>query len=265
MNMVRRRWRAAEIGLLGERYAEDGLNQMAIDLDRSPDAVSSQARRLGLRSPHRHRRQALGRLANNKTVNIHFFDVLNEQVAYVIGYLWVRAQVKTNPSHVLRLRCPTAREKDLLAVRDQMGSRHRIQRAKRSTLCEVCSSSLVQTLIRKYGSPPGRANPDPPLPPVPAAYVPDLARGLLVGAGSVTDARITWAGTARAMAELEALIRAATGISAPQKSRRGKRQSLSWQAPDELRTLSAWLRLGMPALAEDASKGNSLSSLPGAL
>jgi hypothetical protein len=201
---------------------------------------------------------------NNKTVNIHFFDVLNEQVAYVIGYLWVRARVKTNPSHVLRLRCPTARENGLLVVRNLLGSRHHIQRAKRSTLCEVCSSSLVQTLIRKYGSPPGRANPDPPLPPVPAAYVPYLARGLLAGAGSVTDARITWIGTGRAMGELEALIRAATGISAPEKERLGKNHSLSWQAPDEVRTLSAWLRLGMPALAEDASKRNTQSSLPGA-
>jgi hypothetical protein len=67
------------------------------------------------------------------------------------------------------------------------------------------------------------------------------------------------------MRELEALLRAATGVSSPQKGRRGKNHSLSWQAPDEVRTLSEWLRLGMPALAEDASKGNSQSSLPGAL
>jgi hypothetical protein len=123
----------------------------------------------------------------------------------------------------------------------------------------------VQTLIRKYGSPPCRANPDPPLPPVPAAYVPDLARGLLAGAGSVTDARITWAGTGRAMGELEALIRAATGISSPDKTSLGKSHSLSFQALDEVRTLSEWLRLGMPALAEDASTRNSQRSLPGAL
>jgi hypothetical protein len=123
----------------------------------------------------------------------------------------------------------------------------------------------VESLLRKYGSPPGRANPDPPLPPVPAAYVPYLARGLLAGAGSVTDARITWAGTARAMGELEALIRAATGISAPEKERLGRSHSLSWDTPDELRTLSEWLRVGTAALAEDASKRNSLSSLPGAL
>jgi hypothetical protein len=123
----------------------------------------------------------------------------------------------------------------------------------------------VDSLLKKYGSPPGRANPDPPLPPVPAAYVPDLARGLLADAGSVTASRITWAGAARAMGELEALIRAATGISSPEKERLGKKHSLSWHTPDELRTLSEWLRLNLPPFSEDASKRNSLSSLPGAL
>jgi hypothetical protein len=67
------------------------------------------------------------------------------------------------------------------------------------------------------------------------------------------------------MGELADLIRAATGVSAPEKGRRGKRQSLSWQAPDEVRTLSEWLRLHLPPFSEDASKGNSPSSLPGAL
>jgi hypothetical protein len=132
-------------------------------------------------------------------------------------------------------------------------------------VCEVSSYRLVATLVHKYGSPPGRANPDPPLSPVPAAYVPDLARGLLAGAGSVTNSRITWVGTARAMAELADLIRAATGVSSPQKGRRGKSHSLSWHTPDEVRTISEWLRLNLPPLSENASKRNSQSSLPGAL
>jgi hypothetical protein len=140
-----------------------------------------------------------------------------------------------------------------------------VQRRQSHTICKVCSYWLVESLLKKYGSPPCRANPDPPLPPVPPADFPDLARGLLAGAGSVTNARIKWAGTARAMAELEALIRAATGISSPQKSRRGKSHSLSWQAPDEVRTLSEWLRLSLSPFTEDASKRNSQSSLPGAL
>jgi hypothetical protein len=263
--MVRRRWRAAEIGLLGERYAEGGLNELALDLDRSPDAITSQARRVGLRSPHRHRRRALARASNNQSVNVRFFETLTSSVAYVLGFIWASGTVKRKSKHVLKLRCPASREPDLLAVRDMLESRHRVQRSRGRLVCEVSSYRLVETLVHKYGSPPGRANPDPPLPILPAAYLPYLARGLLAGAGSVTDARITWNGTGRAMGELEVLIRAATGVSAPQKGRRGKSHSLSWYTPDELRTLSEWLRLGMLALAEDANKGNSPSSLPGAL
>jgi hypothetical protein len=54
------------------------------------------------------------------------------------------------------------------------------------------------------------------------------------------------------MNELEDIIRAATGISAAQKGRRGKSHSLSWDTPNDVRVLSAWLRLNMPASAEEA-------------
>jgi hypothetical protein len=108
----------------------------------------------------------------------------------------------------------------------------------------------VESLLKKYGSPPSRANPDPPLPPVPAEFLPQLARGLLAGAGSVTSDHITWVGTGRAMGELEALIRAATGISSPEKERLGKSHCLSWDNPDEVCVLSVWLRLRTPVFAE---------------
>jgi hypothetical protein len=246
-------------------YPREGSAAMTSHVARSIDAITSEARRLGLSSPERRERQALSRAANNPSVQVHFFETLTPTVAYVLGFIWVRGRVQTRPRHILCLRCPTAEEDALLAVRNQLGSHHRVQRRQSHTICKVCSYWLVESLLGKYGSPPGRANPDPPLPPVPAAYVPDLARGLLAGAGSVTASRITWAGTARAMGELEALIRAATGISVPDKTSLGKSHSLSWQAPDEVRTLSTWLRLHLPPFAEDASKRNSLSSLPGAL
>lgn len=189
--MVRRRWRAAEIGHLGEHYAEDGLNQTAIDLDRSPDSVSSQARRLGLRSPYRHRRQARTRALNNKSVNVRFFDNLTEEVAFVLGYIWVRGRVKMSPCHVLRLRSPTAKEDTLLEVRSLLRSRHQVQRREGFTICEICSIRLVQSLIRQYGRPPSADCPDAPLPDLPSSYIPHLARGLLMGAGHYDTSRIT--------------------------------------------------------------------------
>jgi hypothetical protein len=248
-----------------DHYPREGSAAMTSHVARSLDAITSEARRLRLLSPDRRKRQALSRAANNPSVQVHFFETLTPSVAYVLGFIWVRGRVQTRPRHILCLRCPTAEEEALLAVRNQLGSQHRVQRRQSHTLCKVCSYWLVESLLKKFGSPPSRANPDPPLPPVPAAYLPDLARGLLAGAGSVTNAHITWVGSARAMAELAALIRAATGVSAPQRGRRGKSHSLSWHTADEVRTLSEWLRLGMPALAEDASKGNSQSFLPGAL
>jgi hypothetical protein len=239
--MSRRRWRAAEIDQLGRHYAEDGLNLLTASLGRSPDAITSQARRLGLRSPQRHRRQAQGRAANNKSVNTRFFDTLTEQVAFVLGYIWARGHLKTNPPHVLRLRCPTAKEKDLLAVRDLLGSRHRVQRAKGATLCEVCSSWLLQTLIRHYGSPPSRANPAPPLPPVPTEFLPHLAKGLLAGSGYVDQHSISWTGPPMMLTELQEKIRDATGVGCPTVGEKGRCRTITWTAPHQVQLLRRWL------------------------
>src|SRR6516164_2476663 len=218
--MAKRRWRSWEVGLMLDHYPREGSAAMTSHVARSIDAITSEARRLGLSSPDRRKRQARSRAANNPSVQVHFFETLTPTVAYVLGFLWVRGRVQTRPRHILCLRCPTAEEDALLAVRNQLGSHHRVQRRQSHTICKVCSYWLVESLLGKYGSPPGRANPDPSLPTLPGIYVPDLARGLLVGAGSVSDARITWVGTDRAMAELADLIRATTGISSPQKGHR---------------------------------------------
>ena len=154
--MPRRRWRAVEVGHLIEGYAADGLNQLAHDLDRSPDSITSQARRVGLRSPRRHRRRALTRASNNKSVNVCFFDTLTPSVAFCVGFIWASGTVKRKPKHVLKLRCPASREPDLLAVRDMLESRHRVQRSRGRVVCEVSSYRLVETLVHKYGSPPSR-------------------------------------------------------------------------------------------------------------
>ena len=247
-----------------DHYPREGSAAMSSHVARSIDSIKSMARRLGLSSPDRRKRQALSRAANNPSVQVHFFETLTPTVAYVLGFIWVRGRVQTRPRHILCLRCPTAEEEALLAVRDQLGSHHRVQRRQSHTICKVCSYWLVESLLKKYGSPPGRANPDPPLPTLPGIYVPDLARGLLAGAGSVTASRITWVGTGRAIGELEALIRAATGISAPDKTSLAKSHSLSWDNPDEVCVLSVWLRLNLPPPGENAGKGNTACSHPSA-
>jgi hypothetical protein len=62
--MKRRKWTAAEIVVLAQRYPEKGLNGLDILLGRSASSISSLARRLGVRSVHRHRHQSLSRIRN---------------------------------------------------------------------------------------------------------------------------------------------------------------------------------------------------------
>lgn len=241
--MVRRRWRASEIGHLGERYTEDGLNQVAVDLDRSLDAISSQARRLGLRSPHRHRRQALARALNNKSVNVRFFDRLTDQVAYALGYIWVRGRVKTNPRHVLKLRCPASREVGLLEVRRLLMSQHRVQRRQGHVVCEISSYWLAESLIRRYGRPPDSRTSESPLPQLTPDHIPHFARGLLTGAGCHDHSRITWTANQRLMNDLKQAIRIGAGVGEPDIQQKGRLCTLSWRNADEVRRLRTWLHL----------------------
>src|SRR4051794_29236810 len=101
--MFRRQWSAAEVEALGKFYSGQGPTRLAVVLCRSEDSVSSEARRLGLRSTLGRRRQALTQARQNRSVNIHFFDEPSPEVAFVLGYLWVRSTVRTTPKHILRL------------------------------------------------------------------------------------------------------------------------------------------------------------------
>jgi len=241
--MPRRRWRGAEIGRLANGYAEKGLNQLVNDLGRSPDAISSLARRLGLRSPQRCHRQAMTRAARNTSVNIHFFDTPSEEVAEVLGYIWSRGDVEANARHVLRLRCPTSEEDGLLAVRGMLNSKHSIRRGQRYTVCEIWSYHLVQTLVQRYGRPARKDNPNPSLPNVPSSYAHALARGLLGSKTRCQETRITWTGPTRTMEALQTIIQAATGVPAPQKRSSRSKLHMSWENAGDVQILKAWLHL----------------------
>ncbi len=51
--MRRRRWTGPEIQMLRDRYPDEGPFQLALELSRSEDSVSSFARRCGLRTERR--------------------------------------------------------------------------------------------------------------------------------------------------------------------------------------------------------------------
>jgi hypothetical protein len=53
-SMPRRTWDSREIRELARRYPEEGLSPLTGLLQRSPDSISSMAKRLGLRSRNRY-------------------------------------------------------------------------------------------------------------------------------------------------------------------------------------------------------------------
>jgi hypothetical protein len=55
--MKRRRWGVQEIQMLADRYPDEGPVQLALELGRSEDSVSSFARRCGLRTERQPYRQ----------------------------------------------------------------------------------------------------------------------------------------------------------------------------------------------------------------
>jgi hypothetical protein len=65
--MKRKLWTAQEIRTLIERYPTEGPRPIAEDLKRSKDAVSSFARRIGLRTP----RKSYRRTTSRKILSAH--------------------------------------------------------------------------------------------------------------------------------------------------------------------------------------------------
>src|ERR1043165_7696773 len=120
------RWSAKEISLLRERYEEEGTAQLAMELGRSEDSVSGEARRLGLRFTQRRRKQGMSKAQRSRAVNIHFFDQPSPEVAYVLGYLWCRATIRSNFPFGVGLRCPMQEVHHLLDVRAMMNSVHAV-------------------------------------------------------------------------------------------------------------------------------------------
>src|SRR4051794_24097386 len=94
--MFRRRWSASEVHVLLARYEKEGPAQLAVELGRSEDSVSSESHRLRLRSAQRRRKQGLTLARQNQSVNIGFFDNPTPEVAHVLGYLWGRGTVRVN-------------------------------------------------------------------------------------------------------------------------------------------------------------------------
>lgn len=179
--MGRRRWRAWEIEELLHRFPSEGAVALAASLDRSVDSVTGEARRLGLKSLTRRKRQALSRAEKNRSLNIRFFEALSSEGAFALGFIWATGSVKCHPPHVIRLRCPASQEATLMTVRKLLGSRHSIQRRGGSVICELSSYWLVNSLIRHFGCLQEKATAASVLTTLPPEYIPSFVRGYSIG------------------------------------------------------------------------------------
>lgn len=251
--MFRRRWSASEVNVLLARYEKEGPAQLAVELGRSEDSVSSESHRLRLRSAQRRRKQGLTLARQNRSVNIGFFDNATPEVAYVLGYLWGRATVRLNSRSGLLLRCPIKEVDLLLDVRARMRSTHSVQYRNGHAVCEICSYWLISTLLTNYGSPPSKNHPDPALPHLPAELLVHFVGGLLVAGGKADDSQITWVGRPRAITELQQFIQKATGVAAPETGPQGHRRFISWTTAEDVQAIRRWLRSTDTIFAKEAT------------
>lgn len=239
--MRRRRWRAEEVGCLIRSYPSRSPALIGDELGRSDHAVVSHARRLMLPTDGRRPKQSSTRADRNRSVDIHFFDCVNPEVAFVLGFIWATGTVKTTTPYSLTLRCPLSNEASLLTVLSLVRSRHKVRREFGTSVCDVTSHRFVQTLLDSFGSPRSRAVPDPPLPALPAEHLPHFARGLLRGRGHAAKDRITWSGSRNAIRDLGTLLSAAHHLPAPSTTAVGRVLSITWTDREAVGAIFRWL------------------------
>lgn len=235
------RWTGAEVRLLAERYEDQGPARLALELDRSHDAITSQARRLWLRSRNRCQKQAVARASANRTVNPHFFAAPAAEVAYVLGVIWACGTVKLLPRQVLRLSLPDDRATTIHEALHLLRSRHQIQKVRSRLVVEICNSRLVTDLLVKFGRPPGQRHPDVALPGLCDDHFKDFANGHLNATGRTSPVAAYWRGTPRSMAELAERVQSLTGVGAPIHYPHPREHGIVWKRHEDISRLNTWL------------------------
>ena len=122
-----------------------------------------------------------------------------------------------------------------------LGSRHQVQQYGHRLVVEVGNSFLVRSLLDKFGQPPGRLNPDPPLPCLSDETIRFFAQGHLDRSGFQSRSLIRWTGTPTQMAQLGALIQQMNAVGAATTNRVGRLVNIVWTNPDEVAILNRWI------------------------
>jgi hypothetical protein len=244
---MRRKWTATEISLLAERYPQEGASRLAAEFTRSPDAITSMARRLRIPSQRHRTRQAIRRAETATTVNARFFDSENPRVAWCLGVIWGCGLLKTRHRHVLKLTVSACHERLLRTTLSVLGSRHHVQRTSSRLIVEIGNSRLVRSLVTHFGRPPSRRGEDQGLPRLRPALLRHFAAGLLASAGLSSPRGISWSGTPRTIKELVEGVQRATGVGVPSWHYGQGECRAAWTDPAEVATIRSWLLVGSPA------------------
>ncbi|MGQ9770226.1 MAG: hypothetical protein ACUVQG_06705 [Thermogutta sp.] len=239
--MARRLWAAQEITEVAGRYPATGALDVSRQLFRTRSSVTSLARRLGIPAASRRTRQAATRAENSRTVDAGFFAQLNPVVAYVLGFLWAGGGVKTKHRQVLRIAVEDDRREQLARLLNLLGSRHQVQQYGHRLVVEIGNSLLVRSLLDKFGQPPGRLTPDPPLPSLSDETIRFFAQGHLDRSGFQSRSLIRWTGTPTQMEQLGALIQQINLVGAPTTNCVGRLLNIVWTNPDEVGILNRWI------------------------
>ena len=238
---MNRPWTPRERSTLASRYATDGSLALAVALDRSPDSITSQARRYGLSSPGARLRQARTRVLQSRSVNVEFFAGQSTAVAFVLGLVWACGTVKTKHRQVLRLALPSDRVGSLRRVRELMESRHSIQTYEDGVVLEISNSNLVHTLLTRHGPPPKSAA-NPQAPRIPEHLIAKFAAGHLAATSRRTGNHIHWRGPHVVMEWLSAAIQSQVHVAPPEiVSPATREQTIRWQRIPDVRAIEAWL------------------------
>lgn len=241
---MQRRWTATEIRLLAERYPCEGSSTLATEFSRSPDSVTSMARRFRILSQAHRARQASHRAETSTTVNARFFDSENPRVAWCLGVVWGCGRVKTRHRHVLKLTVSISQERLLRTTLAVLGSRHHVQRTSNRLIAEIGNSRLVGSLVTHFGRPPSRTGGDQGLPRIRPALLHHFAAGFLASAGLSSPRGIFWSGTPRTITELVEKIQRVTGVGVPSWHRGQGECRAAWTDPTEAATIRNWLVTG---------------------
>ena len=237
---MRRVWTADEKAQVVARYATLGATVLADALGRSPDSISSQARRYGLACPDHRKRQAHARAERSTTVNTRFFDTTTPATVFAVGYIWACGSIKTKHRKVLRIGCPRGQANNMRLVLGMLESRHQIQTYANTHVVELCNNRLVEALVARFGVPPGRQRDGSP-PLLEDRLVARFAAGHLLATGSQNELHVRWSGHPSVIAWLGTKIPMLVNVPPADCGSHTARAAICWNTPQSVLCIRAWL------------------------